>query len=417
VEKSEQIRQTMRETSEKRKGQVCRVFELKIIENKLNRATKEIFDRIFLEAKWLYNHWLAQENIFDLSDKITEVKVKVGDKYETRELVFLSSQMKQSILDQLKQNIFNLAKKKKSGSNIGRLKFKSFYRSINLKQFDNTYKISGNYIRIQGIKQWLRVNGMEQTEGYEFSNAKFISKPSGYYLNVTCYREKQKPIKQKAKPDIGIDFGVKTQLTLSNGIEVNYAIEATKRMRRYCAQASNKTLSSRKRWKANERLRKEYEHLNNIKKDITNKVVHILHNEANIISYQNDNIRGWQRIWGRRMFNTRLGGIKAGLKQIPTSVEVETFFPSTKQCPECQHKQNVSLDERIFVCECCGFTRHRDWKSAEMIRDEGLLKIGVERTKLTPVESLASTQRILRRLNAVSNVRASLLVEAGSPLL
>ena len=415
--KAEKIKQTKQATRDKREGQVCRVFELKIIENKANKTTQAVFARIFLEAKWLYNHYLAQENIFEQSDKITEVQVKVGDKFETRELKYLSSQMKQSILDKVKQNIYNLSKKKKKGQRVGKLKFKSLVRTIVLKQFGNTYKVDGKYIHIQGIKQWLRVNGMEQTEGYEFADAKFISKPSGYYLHVTCYRKKEsRPVRQ-AKPDIGIDLGVATQITSSNGIEIKYIIEASKRMRRYCARASKKTKGSRNRWKANERVRREYEYLNNIKKDTTNKIVHILQNEANFVMHQNDNIRGWKRIWGRRMFNTSLGGIKAGLKKVPTSVEVDRFFPSTKMCPECQHKQDVSLDERIFTCECCGFTKHRDWKSAEMIRDEGLRKIGAERTKLKPDESLASTLRMENRLNAIPYVRASLLVEAGSPLL
>jgi hypothetical protein len=48
------------------------------------------------------------------------------------------------------------------------------------------------------------------------------------------------------------------------------------------------------------------------------------------------------------------------------------------------------------------------------VLNEALRKIGVEYTKSTPAESESSTLNVLRWLNAIPSVKASLLKEAGS---
>ena len=53
--KNRQIAESMRETFEKRKGQVCRVYTVKIQENKLSSLQKEQLKMMFVEAKWLKN--------------------------------------------------------------------------------------------------------------------------------------------------------------------------------------------------------------------------------------------------------------------------------------------------------------------------------------------------------------------------
>lgn len=95
--KNETIKATLKSTRDKRKTQICRVYETKIDQSHLNHATQEHLNRLFLEGKWLRNHVLSQKKIFGIDDKISEVPVKVKDIFEIRELNCLSSQMRQSI--------------------------------------------------------------------------------------------------------------------------------------------------------------------------------------------------------------------------------------------------------------------------------------------------------------------------------
>jgi transposase len=415
--KKEQISSSLKATREKRKSQDCKVFEIKVDKSHLSKATCEQIKRVFLESKWLYNYTLAQENVFDADDKIKEVEIKVKDVFEKRELTIIGSQIKQSVLDGLTQNIKNLSKAKKKGISVGKLNFINRYDSIDLKQFGNTYKIKGSRIKIQGISQWFRVRGLNQIEGYEIANAKFIQKSGDYYLHITCYKKKEEQA-IKTKRAVGIDFGIKTQLTLSDGlvgVELNYASEFPKRLRKLYRRWSKKEKHSANWYKKLEQINREFNYWTNKKKDTRNKIINILEKNFGIICYQNDNFRGWQRIWGRRMLSTGIGGITARLKKSATSVQVDRFFASTKTCSCCHHKQNVGLEERTFVCEKCGFIAPRDFNSGTNILQNGLNKIGVEYTEYTPAEMESSAlNNLLEKFKAIPRLKVSSVAETGS---
>ncbi len=155
--------ETIKATKEKRKNQTCRVYEVKIDKSHLNSECTHHLKLLFLEAKWLYNYILSQSNIFEMDYKIQEVSVKIKNIFEIRNLMHLSSQMKQSIIDRTLDNIRGLAELKSNGHKTGKLKFKSEIKSIPLKQYGNTYRIiDKKYIKIQGIKQNIKVIGLKQ---------------------------------------------------------------------------------------------------------------------------------------------------------------------------------------------------------------------------------------------------------------
>ena len=51
LKKNKQISQTMSETRKKRQNQICRVFHVKIQENKLSKLQREQLQMIFVEGK------------------------------------------------------------------------------------------------------------------------------------------------------------------------------------------------------------------------------------------------------------------------------------------------------------------------------------------------------------------------------
>ena len=60
-EKKSRIKATKTLTSLRRKSQVCKVFECKIVEKRLNKMQKEQLDMLFVEGKWFYNHILTMK--------------------------------------------------------------------------------------------------------------------------------------------------------------------------------------------------------------------------------------------------------------------------------------------------------------------------------------------------------------------
>lgn len=417
--KNEAIKASLQATKARRKTQMCKVYETKIDLSHLNHATQEHLDRLFLEGKWLRNYVLSLKKIFGIDDKIYEVPVKVKDVFEIRELKCLSSQMRQSIIERIQDDIRGLAEKKKKGYKVGKLKYKSEMQSIPLKQYDNTFWILDNkkYIHVQGIKQNLKVIGLKQIpEGADIANGTLIHRNGNYYISITTYQEKIKQV--PANKSVGIDFGLSNQLMLSRtAIAIQYSIPISPKLRRIARTLSKQELHSKNWNKTRIELNKEYEKATNIKQDIKNKVVSFLKNNYEIICVQDESLKAWQRIWGRKMLSTSIGGIISALtKKAHTLIEVPKNFASTKTCSKCGNIQDMPLDKRVYVCENkkCGNIMDRDYNSADNIENEGLKRVGTECIELTPAEIESSTLIALRYFNSIPRIKASSVYETGS---
>jgi len=84
----------------------------------------------------------------------------------------------------------------------------------------------------------------------EIANAVLVRKSSGYYLHVTCYLPKDSHTSlNSVGKDIGIDFGVSSKLTLSNGIKIDFEIHETPRLKRLQRKLSRTQKGSRNREK------------------------------------------------------------------------------------------------------------------------------------------------------------------------
>ena len=82
-EKKSKIKMSKQTTALRRQHQVCKVFECKIVERRLNKKQKEQLMMLFVEGKWFYNYILAMKrNGIKLKDiNTTSIKdVKHFDK-------------------------------------------------------------------------------------------------------------------------------------------------------------------------------------------------------------------------------------------------------------------------------------------------------------------------------------------------
>lgn len=379
IVKSEQIKKTIQETKQKRKSQTCKVYEVKLDKSHLFNSTLNHLNKLFLEAKWLYNYQLSKKDIFNFSYKINRVIVLNKDKKkERRKLDCLSSQMKQSLVDRVKQNIINLSRSKKNGNKIGGLKFKSQINSIPLKQYGNTYKIlDNNYIKIQGLKQQLKVNGLKQIpQESEIANANLIRRNNNFYLKVTCFLPRVKKIKTNRV--IGLDFGIKNNIIDSDGNKYNFQFPESKQLKKISKKLHRAKLGSKNRYKVKCKLNKTYTKLTNQKKDVKNKFISKLVKENDYICIQDENIAGWKssklKGFGRKIHHSIMEGIISDLKHKPETLMMGRFFPSTQLCPICKKKNKLSLHQRVYICSC-GYVEDRDKHSARNIKLEGLKQI------------------------------------------
>ena len=371
-EKNLKIKDTLRATKERRSQMDCRVFCVKVQENRLSKAKLEKLYRCFLEGKWLYNAVLSSTGDFPRSG-IKTVLVKVKDSFEEREIKCLSSQMKQSVVDSVKQNIFSLSKAKNKGLKVGRLRFKKECNEINLQQFGITYRIkSHNKISVQNIGV-LVVNGLEQInlDEVEFANAKLIKKPSGFYIHLTVYTKKQSQ-PETSKEVLGLDMGIKDQLTFSNGVKVDFYLEESEQLKGLMRKLSRQHKGSNQYKQTLSRIKKIFEHMDNKKSDVVNKLNYVLKRNY-IICFQDELLNSWKRkkskqkfSFGRKVQHGILGRVKDKLKKNTSNVMLESSVPTTQTCPECGCLTKHSLDRRKYRCSHCGYENpDRDIHSAK----------------------------------------------------
>jgi transposase len=426
LQKNEQIKSSIKATREKRKRQLCRVFRLKVDKSKLSKQAFHHLKQLFLQAKWFSNAILASEDVFAFDSKVKTVPVKVGQQIEQRNLTVLSSQMKQALLKQIQRDIQNLAKKRAKGYKVGRLKFKKCVQTIPLKQYNNTYTIHRrNQVKIQGLGRRIKVRGLQQIpEDADYANANLIWKHDDFFLHVTTYIEKKK--QNVPRTSLGIDFGIKHQLTLSNGLSINYNITIPPKLRAQYKKLSRKRLGSKNYVKEQLKLQKSFSVWNNRKKDVINKIAHVLTTSYQVICYQKDPIKNWCRLWGSEILNTTIGALlKALEKKALTPCPVNQWAATTKHCHKCGtiRKESLELSERTFRCSNCSLIIDRDYNAAKSIEKLGLLEnnrfhlineLGAERIEVTPRETNTPTQtnaELINRLNQIPFVRASAVCE------
>jgi transposase len=386
-EKAERIKETLKATRERRKNQKCRVIRLKLDYSHLAEDTKMYLERLFWEAKWLHNHIIASGDIKNADYNVKTAQILKQGIPEDREIQVLSSQMRQSVADELKDNLKGLAASKQKGRKVGRLKFSSQCTHINLKQFGNTYKIEGNHLKLQGFKKRLRLQGIGQIPaGAEIANAKLVKKPSGYYLHVACFVER-KP-RRKTGKNIGLDFGIQTHIADSEGNRHTWTFPEPKRLKklsRKLNRARVKHKKQQKKPKNHEKRRKKlalaYEKLGNKKQDAKNKFVSRLFKEYDLIAAQDESLAAWKsskmRGWGTRIQYSIMGGIMRDLKRNTSqTLIVDKWFASTQTCPRCGLKHKMPLAEREYVC-WCGYRQDRDIKAAGSILSEAIKQVNL----------------------------------------
>jgi putative transposase len=378
--KNAQIKATMQQTMDRRKTQICRVFDLKINTNKLNKKQSEHLTRLFLEAKWLRNDCLA--NGIDNYQPGATVQVKTPDGFETREYKALGSQMKQSVVQQLKSDRKALASKKTKGGKIGKLKFVREVNSVDLKQYKGTYRFvnsSMTRMKIQNVPGYVRVRGAKQIpDGVEFANAKLVRRAEGYHVLATVFLDRNHPylLKQDRFVEgtvVGVDMGLKTALTCSDGSKVDARIGESDRLKKLQRKLSRQVKGSNNYRKTLEKIRREYLRLSDKRTDVANKAVRgLLWNE--VVFIQDENISEWRRKsgfvrGGKTVQQSVLGRVKARLMEHERVVVVPRFVASTQVCPVCGERTKHHPGLRVFVCSSCGFSADRDVNaSCNMVR-------------------------------------------------
>lgn len=178
----------------------------------------------------------------------------------------------------------------------------------------------------------------------------------------------------------GFDFGLKTFLTDSNGIEYKsplFLLKASKLIRAASKKLSSKKLGSNNWHRARLELAKLHEHIANQRKDWFWKLAHQLCDTYDYLFFEDLNLKGMTRLWGRKVndlaFATFLEILKCVAEKKGKLVSfVDRWYPSSKTCNHCGHiHKNLQLEDRRWRCPGCLQVNDRDKNAAKNIEVEG----------------------------------------------
>lgn len=225
--------------------------------------------------------------------------------------------------------------------------------------------------------------------GYKFINARISRRNNKWILSFGMECENQ--TFQLTNKSMGIDLGIKELAVVAFGNEkfIFHNINKSKKIcdikrkikylqrdicRKYEVNKDNgKYVKTKNILKQEEKLRKLYVKWTNIRMDYLHKTTHFLVSLLpKRIVMENLNVEGMMKnkhlskAIHEQCFYEFKRQIKYKCEFYGIEfVEVDRFYPSSKTCCECRNvKKDLTLSDRIYICECCGNVIDRDLNAA-----------------------------------------------------
>lgn len=351
-------------------------------------------------------YWNQQVAIFKTYDKETnpkpEFKTSTELRNETEWMLEVSAaaiQQKEIDFKEYKKQLFNKFRKKKIG-------FPSFKKKNNRQSFrlpNQKFKIIGKKIQLEKIGKVKMIIDRELPQG-KLMSVTISKNPSGQYF-ASILIETEIIHKVKTNKEVGIDLGIKTFSTQSDGVEINNPKFLNKnqiKLRRMQQHFSRKQKGSNRKNKCRLKIAKLHQKITNQRDWFLHNYSASLINNYDTIFIEDLNVSGmlknhclagaisdvsWSKFTSMLNYKAEWYG-----KDV---VKVSRFFASSKTC-ECGVKNdNLKLSDREWVCEACGLLNSRDLLAANNILKEGRRSLG----DLTDVE--AEVAKPMKRLELI----------------
>jgi putative transposase len=288
-------------------------------------------------------------------------------------------------LDSAYKHFFRRLALKKEGKWKGKVGFPTFKKK---SKGIGSFRLTGSIHMFSESVQLPRLGRLRLKEkDYLPTEAKVLSatvseQAGRWYVSVQVEEEQDVP-ERTATTAIGVDLGIKTLATLSDGTTFNNprALKhAQKRLRRLEREKSRRKKGSRNRQKTCRKLAKQHARVAHIRRDATHKLTaHLVKHHA-LVAIEDLQVSGMLKNHklAQAVADSNFGEIRRQLiykAQLYGThlVVVDRFYPSSKTCSGCGYiKDELALQERTYVCESCGLVLDRDVNAAINLLNEAL---------------------------------------------
>jgi putative transposase len=184
----------------------------------------------------------------------------------------------------------------------------------------------------------------------------------------------------------GFDFGLKAFLTTDTGQVIEsplYYREAMVDLKHAQQVLARKVKGSRGWRAAKQTVARIQQRVVNKRRDFFFKLAHTLTDRYDTLYFEDLNMKGMQRLWGRKvgdLARSEFMGILEYVARVTGAVVqyVDRFYPSSKTCSACGWiYHGLQLAERTWTCAHCQANHDRDRNAAINIRREGASSRGL----------------------------------------
>ena len=203
-----------------------------------------------------------------------------------------------------------------------------------------------------------------------------VSRRAGrWFAALTIERDIPTMMRAPKGGAVGIDLGIKTLATLSDGTVIEnprYLRKSERRLKRAQKALSRKAMGSKRRAKARAKVARLHAHVANQRQDAIHKATTWLANTYSEICIEDLNAAGMVKNHhlAKAVSDAAFGEFRRQLeyKTAKTGARlhvVDRWYPSSKTCSNCGRvKAKLSLNERVYRCDGCGLVMDRDLNAA-----------------------------------------------------
>ena len=361
-----------------------KTLKLKLYSHKRNRYLKQtinaagkIYNHCIALHRRYYRMWGKHLNCCKLQKHIAKLR-KRNPFWQ-----LVGSQAVQDICQRIDKAYQLFFKHHKKGVRPPSFKKVKKYKSFTLKQAGYKF-LGGNRVKIGNrVYQYWNSREIEGT----VKTLTIKRTPLGELFMVVVVDSISEPeVTFETGKIAGFDFGLRTFLTCSEGFQIEspqFLKASLSDIRNASKQHSKKLKGSKRRERARKHLVRQHESVSNRRRDWFWKLAHQLTNKFDVLCFEKLNLKGMQRLWGRKVSDLALGEFLQILEWVASKkgkrlIYIDPWYPSTKTCSCCGHVlDKLDLSVRRWRCPSCHQINDRDANAALNIKRVGSSTLGV----------------------------------------
>lgn len=363
-----------------------RIYPTKAQETVLEQTLetcRRVYNRTLALRKDAYEQEQRSISLFETNKELTQWK-----KQEPTYLKNVHSQVLQNVqvrVDLAFQGFFRRVKIDPQNAGYPRFKGKGRYDSITYPQPGTAFRLRSGFIELSKIGK-VKIQQHRAIEGNPKTCTVSKTATGKWFVCLACEVEpKQKPNREfKA---VGIDLGVRTLCTLSNGNEVQpprFLMQDEQILAKAQRKLSDAEKGSSKRQKCKKVVAHIHERISNKRKDFCEKLSLSLVQTYSFIAFEDLKIDEMVQksdcyiekhildaAWNQLVSKTMCKAEEAG-----TTVVLVNPCNTTKMCSQCGTLVPKDRGEKVHDCPACGLKLGRDHNAAVNILRLGLQSVG-----------------------------------------